>query len=66
MKKNAPVVVPIPSVSKWVLYFDGKNTVITDKPELYEDLKGLIIPITADEAASALLLMLEKDEVSVG
>ena len=61
MKKNAPIVVPVSApVSKWVLYFDGKNTVITDKPEQYEDLVGLIISITADEAATALSLVLDR------
>jgi hypothetical protein len=59
MKKNYTTPVSAP-VSKWVLYFDGKNTVITDKPEQFDDLNGLVIPISADDAASALLLMLEQ------
>ena len=46
----------------WALYFDGKSATITNNPEQYKDFKGVIIPISADTAATALALMLEQKE----
>ena len=46
----------------WALYFDGKSTTITNNPEQYKDFKGVIIPINADTAATALALVLEQRE----
>lgn len=46
----------------WALYFDGKTATITNNPEQYKDFNGVIIPISADTAATALALMLEQKE----
>lgn len=46
---------------KWVLFFDGTNTLITDTNSTeVKTLEGVVISITADEAARALQLVLNK------
>ena len=45
---------------KWALYFDGERTVITDNPKMYNQFRGVLIPLTPNEAAVALSLTLAK------
>lgn len=48
------------SERKWIIFFDGKDTIVTDKGEFYEGMNGVIVPISADVAADALMLILSK------
>lgn len=41
---------------KWYLIFDGKNHQITNDLAEYEALKGVVIEITASQAAAYLLM----------
>ena len=41
---------------KWYLVFDGKNHQITNDLAEYETLKGVVIEITACQAAAYLLM----------
>lgn len=44
---------------KWYLFIDGTDAKITDNYENVATLRGVVLTITADEAASILGLMLE-------
>ena len=41
---------------KWYLFVDGKSTSITNNRKEVDILKGVVIEITADEAASIFAL----------
>jgi hypothetical protein len=41
---------------KWYLFVDGKTTSVTNNRNEVDILKGVVIEITADEAASILAL----------
>lgn len=45
---------------KWYLFVDGKTTSVTNNRNEVDILKGVVIEITADEAASILALKLAK------
>jgi hypothetical protein len=45
--------------NKWYLFIDGTDAKITNTYEDVSALKGVILTITADEAASILALRLE-------
>jgi hypothetical protein len=45
--------------NKWYLFVDGKSTKVTNTLDEISQLKGVIIEVTADEAASILALALE-------
>lgn len=47
---------------KWYLFVDGKSTRVTNAPEEFSQIKGVIIEITSHEAASILALTLEMKE----
>ena len=47
---------------KWYLVVDGKSTKVTNAPEEFSQLKGVVIEITPHEAASILALTLEMKE----
>ena len=44
--------------NKWYLFVDGKSTKVTNTLDEISQLKGVIIEITADEAAQILALTL--------
>ena len=46
------------SKSKWYLFVDGKSTKVTNSRTELDILKGVVIEITADEAAQILALTL--------
>ena len=46
------------SKSKWYLFVDGKSTKVTNSRTELDILKGVVIEITADEAANILALTL--------
>ena len=48
------------SEKNWAFYFDGETATITDKSDFYKGMKGVVIPISADVAAEALMLILSK------
>ena len=54
------------SERNWAFYFDGETATITDKSDFYKGMKGVIIPISADVAAEALMLVLSRGASSVG
>jgi hypothetical protein len=45
---------------KWYLFVDGKTTSVTNNRNEVDILKGVVIEITADEAASILALKLTR------
>lgn len=56
--------------TQWYIFTDGKTMTVTTTPTEYANLKGILVPITADEAAIVLALMVEQSksipEVSEG
>ncbi len=46
------------SKSKWYLFVDGKSTKVTNSRTELDILQGVVIEITADEAAQILALTL--------
>lgn len=56
--------------TQWYIFTDGKTMTVTTTPTEYANLKGILVPITADEAAIVLALMVEQNksipEVSEG
>lgn len=46
------------SNNKWYLFVDGKSTKVTNTRTEIDTLKGVVIEITADEAAQILALTL--------
>ena len=47
--------------TQWYIFTDGKAMSVTTTPTEYSSLKGVLIPITADEAAIVLSLMIENN-----
>jgi hypothetical protein len=47
---------------KWYLFVDGKSTKVTNSRIEIDTLKGVVIEITANEAASILALTLKLKE----
>lgn len=45
--------------AKWYVFFDGKNLKIMNSTEEVSALKGVILNISANEAAAMLSLILE-------
>ncbi len=45
---------------KWYLFVDGKSASVTNNRNEVDILKGVVIEITADEAASILALKLAR------
>jgi hypothetical protein len=56
--------------TQWYIFTDGKTMSVTTTPNEYVNLKGILVPISADEAAIVLALMVEQSkstpEVSEG
>ena len=50
--------------TKWYLYTDGKNTFVTNSFDEVKTLKGVVIDITADQAAQILALSLARKSES--
>lgn len=45
---------------QWAIFFDGTNTTVTKNIAECDSLKGVLVPISAEVAAEALALILEK------
>ena len=45
--------------AKWYLFTDGKNVSVTNSPAEASTLRGVMLNISANEAATILALMLE-------
>lgn len=46
--------------TRWYQFFDGENVIITTHPEQYRANVGILVPLSADEAATMFALMLSK------
>ena len=46
--------------TSWYLFVDGENLSVTTHPEQYSAKVGVLIPISANEAATILALMITK------
>lgn len=52
--------------NKWYLFVDGKSSKVTNSRTEIDKLNGVVIEITADEAASILALTLARQLESEG
>jgi hypothetical protein len=52
--------------NKWYLFVDGKSTKVTNTRTELDTLNGVVIEITADEAAQILALTLTTKKESEG
>ena len=46
--------------TRWYQFFDGEGVTITTHPEQYRAKVGILVPLSADEAATMFALMLSK------
>ena len=49
-----------PIKQKWYIFVDGTNMIVSTTPSEFAGLKGILLPITADEAATLLAIIAEK------
>ena len=49
-----------PIKQKWYIFVDGTNMVVSTTPSEFVGMKGVLLPITADEAATLLAIIAEK------
>lgn len=47
--------------TQWYIFTDGRSMSVTTTPTEYANLKGILVPITANEAAIVLGLMVENN-----